>query len=498
MLQNILNRGKTSAFKCISHLSLSLVMILTLLFISSCAVNPVTGKKELMFMSEEQEIAIGKQNDPSIVAMYGLYESERLQKFINEKGQQMAKISHRSHLPFEFKILDSPVVNAFALPGGYVYFTRGILAHFNNEAEFAGVLGHEIGHVTARHGASQQSKATVAQILLIGGLVASPVFREFAQEGQQAMQLLFLKYGRDDESQSDELGVAYSTAIGYDAHNMANFFKLLDQMRKDGGGEALPTFLSTHPDPYNRYETVNALSDQAQANMDKSALQTGRTSYLQMLDGLIYGNDPRQGYVEKGMFYHPELKFQFPIPEDWQTVNTPSQVQMAPKDGNALMLLTLAQAETLEAASAAVLENYKLTLVEKKSITLNGMNALAMVADQVNEQTQEKIRVLTYLISYNGFIYNFFGVSKFESFDAMIPFFNKTMRNFKKLTDQAKINKKPERLSIKTAPRNATLQSLLKSSRVADDRMNELALINGMSLETQVSKGDLYKVLVTR
>ena len=128
------------------------IIILGGLMLSTCAVNPVTGKKELMFMSEEQEIALGQQSDPSIVAMYGLYEDETLQEFINKKGQEMAAISHRPHLKYEFKILDSPVVNAFALPGGYVYFTRGILAHFNNEAEFAGVLGHEIGHITARHG----------------------------------------------------------------------------------------------------------------------------------------------------------------------------------------------------------------------------------------------------------------------------------------------------------------------------------------------------------
>ncbi len=476
------------------HFSLALLFLM----ISACAVNPVTGKKELMFMSEEKEIAIGKQNDPSIVAMYGKYENERLQKFIDEKGQQMAKISHRPSLPFEFKILDSPVVNAFALPGGYVYFTRGILAHFNNEAEFAGVLGHEIGHVTARHGASQQSKATIAQILFIGGLVVSPTFREFANQGQQFMQLLFLKYGRDDESQSDGLGVEYSTKIGYDAHNMANFFNTLAQMRKDAGGEPLPTFLSTHPDPYDRYQTVNALADQVQQTVDPSTLKTNRNSYLQMIDGLIYGDDPKQGYVENGVFYHPELKFQFPVPDDWRTVNTPSQVQMAPKDGNALMLLTVTEAASLEEASAAVLENYKLTLVEKKNLTLNGMSALAMVADQTNEQTGEKIRVLTYLISYNGLIYTFFGVAKLEAFDAMVPYFNQTMRNFKKLTDQAKINKKPERISIQTAPRNATLQSLLKSHRIPQDRLDELALINGMALDAQLSRGDLFKVIVRR
>ena len=134
----------------------------------SCAVNPVTGKKEISFMSEEKELALGKQYDPSIVASFGLYENDKLQAFINEKGMEMAKISHRPHLPFEFKVLDSPVINAFAVPGGYVYFTRGILAHFNNEAEFAGVLGHEIGHVTARHSARSQTKQILGQSRIDG------------------------------------------------------------------------------------------------------------------------------------------------------------------------------------------------------------------------------------------------------------------------------------------------------------------------------------------
>nr|MBX2816198.1 M48 family metalloprotease [Saprospiraceae bacterium] len=165
-----------------------------LLILSGCSVNPVTGKKEVVFMSEEREIEVGKANDPAIVASFGLFQDDDLQAFIDQRGQEMAKISHRPHLNYEFKILDSPVINAFALPGGYVYFTRGILAHFNNEAEFAGVLGHEIGHVTARHSAKQQTKQTLGQILFIGGLIVSPAFREFANEGAQFMQLMFLKY----------------------------------------------------------------------------------------------------------------------------------------------------------------------------------------------------------------------------------------------------------------------------------------------------------------
>ena len=185
------------------------LMVIVLLIADSCAKNPVTGKNELMLMSKDQEIALGQQSDPEIVAFFGLYQDEELQKFIDVKGKEMAAISHRPDLPFEFKIVDSPVVNAFAVPGGYVYFTRGIMAHFNNEAEFAGVLGHEIGHVTARHSAKQYSNAMLGQIGLVAGSIISPEFAQFADIASTGLQLLFLKFARDAESQSDKLGVEY-------------------------------------------------------------------------------------------------------------------------------------------------------------------------------------------------------------------------------------------------------------------------------------------------
>ena len=291
----------------------------------TCARNPVTGKKELMLMSEAQEIAIGKEADPSIVAEYGLYENITLQNFITAKGKEMAAISHRSNLPFQFKILDSPVVNAFALPGGYVYFTRGIMAHFNNEAEFAGVLGHEIGHITARHGASQYSKQILAQVALVGGMVVSEDFRKFSDLASTGLGLMFLKFGRSDESESDEIGVVYSTNVGYNAHMMGDFFKTLEAIGSESGG-SIPTFLSTHPDPGDRYNKVHetAVKYQKIAGVQAADLKVNRDSYLKMIDGLIYGEDPRQGYVENQNFYHPEMKFTFNIPADWQVVNSPS------------------------------------------------------------------------------------------------------------------------------------------------------------------------------
>src|SRR5688572_18508500 len=201
-----------------------LSFLMLIILFNGCAKNPVTGKRDFMLLSESQEVAMGQQSDPEIVKFFGIYDDKELQQFINEKGQQMAAVSHRKNLKYEFKIVDSPVVNAFAVPGGYVYFTRGIMAHFNNEAEFAGVLGHEIGHITARHSVDQYTKSTIAQVLMIGGLIVSKELRAFANEANMAMQLMFLKYSRDHESQSDELGVEYSTKIGYDAREMAGFF----------------------------------------------------------------------------------------------------------------------------------------------------------------------------------------------------------------------------------------------------------------------------------
>lgn len=472
-----------------------LLLVPAFLIIGSCSVNPVTGKKEVVFMSEEREIQVGQQNDPAIVAAFGLFEDEAMQKFIDDRGQEMAKISHRPHLPYSFKILDSPVVNAFALPGGYVYFTRGILAHFNNEAEFAGVLGHEIGHVTARHSAKQQTNQTLGQILFIGGLIVSPAFREFANQGAQFMQLMFLKYSRENESESDMLGVEYSSKVGYDAHHMANFFNTLHNMRVGTESERLPEFQSTHPDPVNRYNNVKQMASERQAQEPGRDWIVNRNSYLKRIDGMIYGEDPKQGYVENYVFYHPELLFSFPVPPDWRVNNTPQQVQMAPKDGKSVMILTLGEGSSPEEVAQKMITDHKLQVVERKNQNLNGMPVHAMVSDQVNEQNGQTIRIMTYLISYNNLIYVFHGMSAKEDFDKYVQSFNGTMRNFKKLTDQSKINKKPDLLKMITVQRANTLQNILTAAGQKKDRFRELALINGMALTDQVPAGTMVKTI---
>ncbi|WP_317128474.1 M48 family metalloprotease [Hymenobacter radiodurans] len=317
-----------------------------LLLLAACTTNPVTGKKQVSLMSESQEVALGQQSDPQVLAQFGLVDNPALQRFIQDKGQKMAAVSHRPELKYEFKIVDSPVINAFAVPGGYVYFTRGIMAHFNNEAQFAGVLGHEIGHITARHSAQQQTKATFGQLLLIGGMIASPQLAQYGEQAMQGLQVLFLKFGRDDERESDRLGVEYSTKIGYDAKQMADFFLTLqreqDKASAAAGAEPIPDFLSSHPNPEDRYNTVKQLAAETQQQVGTTNLAVGRDSYLRMIEGLVYGEDPKQGFVENNTFYHPELKFQFSVPTGWKHQNSPQQFQMAAPDGKALMVLTLA------------------------------------------------------------------------------------------------------------------------------------------------------------
>lgn len=469
-------------------------------FFSTCARNPVSGKRQVVLMSEAQEIAMGKEADPQIIAQYGLYEDKGLQDFITQKGQQMAAISHRPNLQFQFRIVDSDVINAFAVPGGYVYFTRGIMAHFNNEAEFAGVLGHEIGHITARHSVEQQRNALLGQLGLIAGMVISPELARFGQAASQGLGLLFLKFGRDAERESDELGVEYSTKIGYDAQQMANFFNTLERKSAGTGAEELPNFLSTHPNPGERNKTVAKLATEWKQKQNLTNAQINRNTYLKRIEGLIYGEDPAGGYLENSVFYHPVLKFQFPVPSGWSYMNSPQSVQMAAKDGKALMILFPAEGQTLQQAASAAMQKFSLQSRESRETTVNGLPALAIVADQVAQQQGQQqqaatVRTLSYFIQYGGIIYHLIGVSSVNDFNNYTQLFTNTMQNFRQLTDAAKLNKKADRIRIKTVNSNMTLDQALRNNRVASNRMEEHAILNGMKLTDQVASGTLIKVI---
>ncbi len=475
-------------------------LLVILLFIPSCATNPVTGRRQLVLMSERQEIQMGANYDPQIISTFGEYEHHELMAFIEEKGREMGKISHRPELEYHFRILDSPVINAFAVPGGYIYFTRGILAHFNSEAELIGVLGHEMGHITARHTVSRQARQQLAQVLLIGGMVAFEEFRQYGAYAMQGMQLLFLKYSRDDERESDQLGVEYAAKLGYDSQKFAEFFQLLVRMNLASEHAGIPTLLSTHPDPGDRYNTVTGLARQWKDSLDFPEWKVNAENYLQMLDGMIYGDDPRQGYVDNNTFYHPELLFQFPFPSGWRLENSPLQVKISPPNGDALIIFTFVEGPSLEQAARKNLGQLDLDVLSERTTKINGMPALVTRSSQVsqNQQTgqQQTLSVLSTFIDDNGSYYVFHGVSLQEHFDGHVPGFETTMNGFAKLTDRSKIEVYPRRIQIERVPRSASLADAFSQMGIRQADMEELAFLNNKQLSDRVETGQLLKVVV--
>lgn len=477
--------------------SISLLMLVAML-IPSCAVNPVTGKRQLMLMSENQEVAMGTEYDPQVVASFGEYKDERLYAFMEKTGTAMGLISHRPNLKYHFKILDTPVINAFAVPGGYVYFTRGILAQLNNEAELIGVMGHEMGHITARHTASQQSKQQLGQLLLIGGMVASEHFRELAGYAMQGMQLLFLSFSRDNEREADRLGVEYTAKAGYDASKMADFFQVLNKMNLASDHAGVPTFMSTHPDPGDRYNSVKSHASEWKEKIALPEWKVNRDNYLSMIEGMVYGEDPRQGFSDGNVFYHPDMKFRFSYPVGWKLLNSPFQVSMSPADGKAMLIFSQAQGKTLQEAAQSTVQQLKLTVAETRNTTVNGMPALAvsssLTSQDQNTGQQQTLRVLSYFIDDNGGYYVFHGVSAEADFTNYVRSFESTMTNFSRLTDPARLNVKPVRIRVRPIPRVGTLADAFKGMGVPQSRMEELALLNNMELADHVQAGQQIKI----
>ena len=469
------------------------LLALVACFIYSCAVNPVTGKRELMLLSEQEEIQLGIQTDRDIIQTYGLYPDTALENYISRLGKRMAAISHRPNLDYTFRLMDTPVINAFAVPGGFVYITRGILAYLNSEAELAGVMGHEIGHITARHSAKQYSKAQLAQIGLGIGTMVSPGFSRFAGLAQTGLGILFLKFSRDNERQSDQLGVEYATRVGYDAREMANFFVTMQRMTAEQKEGALPGWLSTHPNPAERVKTIHQLAEQWREKLGTPHLVIGREAYLKKIDGLVVGEDPRQGYVEAGVFYHPELRFQFPIPEGWRVNNTPAQVQLIAPKQNAAIELSLSNASSPAGAAAEFLKASGANQVSAKSLRVHGLPAYRLVSTLSTRQGE--LQILSYFIKYGPNLYAFHGYASKRDFATFSPLMEATMRGFARLTDRSKLNVKPDRIRIRKLPRRMTLSVALKHFGVRREFVKQLVFMNGREATDVLPAGTLIKVI---
>jgi predicted Zn-dependent protease len=318
-------------------LRLSLVLML-----AACAVNPATGRREFSLISESREIEMGREADADISASLGLVDDPALQDYVAAIGHRLAAVSERPHLPWSFKVVDDPLVNAFALPGGFVFVTRGILANFESEAELAGVLGHEIGHVTAKHSVSQMSRQQLQEIGLGVGMIFSSDVRRFGDVLGAGLQLLNLRYSRGNESESDALGVRYMTRTAYDSGSMVGVFRMLAAV-SGGQGERIPEWQLTHPYPENREADIREL---IAASGSGAGGTVRRDEYLERLAGLVYGPNPREGYFIGDRFVHPDFAFELTFPEGWTAANERSYVAAQSSAGDAAVILRVAEGAT--------------------------------------------------------------------------------------------------------------------------------------------------------
>jgi len=471
-----------------------LLLIVSLLFgIYSCAVNPVTGRQELMLLSETDEIKLGRQTDTQVVQEYGIYEDAKLTAYLNDICQRLAKISHRPNLEYHFKVVDVSVVNAFAVPGGYVYFTRGILASLNNEAELAGVMAHEIGHITARHSASQYSKAQFAQLGLGVGMVFAEKIPGLSELAQLGAGMLFLRFSRDNEREADDLGVEYSSKAGYDATQMANFFETLERMNPGSDRSGLPSWFSTHPNPEDRIKVVRVRAKEWQDRLGRRDLVLNRDEYLGRIDGLVFGDDPRQGYVEEHVFYHPELHFQFPVPANWKINNTPSNVQMVSGGQEAVMIFSTTKGTSPHEAAKTFVSKNRARVIGTEAIQVNGLPSEKLLSDV---QTQKGVvRVLSYFIQRGKEIFVFHGLTSPGLFQKYGSIFEGTMRNFRELSDPKRINVKPDRIRIRAIGSAGTLENALRSLGVPNEKLKETALLNGRNLDEVIPANTMLKVV---
>jgi len=292
----------------------TLLVSLILLFLSACSSNPVTGKKDFSLISEEQELAIGAQAHRDVLKQMKKYNNPKLQAYVNSIGQALAKHSHRSKIRFTFTIIDDPSVNAFALPGGYVYITTGIMAYLNSEAELAGVLGHEIGHVTARHGVQQQS-ASIASAILID-IIAKNSKNTNAKSLQQFGTAIIRGYGREHELQADQLGAEYLARVGYTPESMIDVVSVLKaqeefdkyQARKEGRQpRSYHGVFSSHPTNDRRLQEVIAAAKKYKSSRSRPI---NHDAYLKQINGLKYRIDKNHsGHIVVGRATSPGLTY---------------------------------------------------------------------------------------------------------------------------------------------------------------------------------------------
>ena len=464
------------------------------LALTNCAQNPVSGRANFVTMSETQEVQTGRQEDVKVRQEYGVYDNKALQQYVNEVGQRLGKASHRPQLQYTYVVVDSPEINAFALPGGYIYVTRGILAYLNSEAELAAVLGHETGHVTARHGVQQMSAATAAGVgaTLVGIFV--PALRN--QAGDTAIGLLgnvlLSGYGREHELEADKLGAEYLYRTGYDPQAMIKVIGVLKnqelfdaEVAKAEGRQprSYHGVFASHPDADQRLQEVVG-----EAGKLAGSGRVNQEEFLRMIDKVPFGYSESQGFVRNFTFYHRELGIVLKFPDTWRISNKPDSVSASNRGDDVMIEMRLAG--RAQGAPADILRKQIGNAREITSTTINGLPAAIATTSIRGLPTRAAVVFLgksAYLIG---------GQAKTEgAMQQALAAINATITSFHAMSETERNSARPLTLRVINAPPGATFAELARSSPLGKNAVSYLRLLNGLYPQGEPAAGQALKIV---
>lgn len=472
--------------------------------LAGCASNPATGEKDVIFMSQADEKKVGRENHPKILEQFGgAYEDKALGNYVNSLGQRLAKQSELPNIGWTFTLLDSDVTNAFALPGGYVYVTRGLLALAENESQLAAVVGHEIGHVTARHGARRQGQGTLVQAGAAGLSILGAVFggadvgRAVGQLAGAGGQAYVASYSRDQEFEADELGIRYNGRIGFDTDGMAGFLSKLDAERQliaklRGQQERASSYLDTHPPTPARVQRARALAAKTEGAGDR----VGRQAYLAKIDGMIWGDSPRQGYVRNSAFAHPALNIRFTVPENFSLQNGASQV-VATGPGGAAIIFDTGQKNFRGSMRDYVAKVWgaKLQLTSLNAGRINGLEAgIGTARANVNGQVAD-VRLVA-IRGKEGEVFRMAFLSPTNQTARLNQAYQASANSFRYMTGAERRALKPYRIRLYTVRKGDTIARVARNQMdVKESAVDRLMLLNGLESRSKLKPGQVLKVI---
>ena len=466
-----------------------------LALVAACATNPVTGRRELSFMSEAQEISIANESDSQIKEEMGVYNDPELQRYVSEIGWRMAKVSERAHLPWRFTVVDVPAVNAFAVPGGAIYVTRGIMPFLDNEAELAGVIGHEIGHVTARHSAQQYTRQISGLVGLTALSIFVPAARPLGDLSSQALGVLFLQYGRGDELQADQLGARYESKLGWDPAGVPAFLSTLGRLDEAAGDRrGVPNWLSTHPEPLSRVSEIQPTVQELKVGGGE--FSTNREAFPQRLDGIVYGDNPDQGIARGSAFLHPVLRFRIDFPTGWEIQNSPQQVVAKAPGADIVMILQLVEQPrggNIQEIARNSMDSAGFRAIRGDRTTINGFDAfVGLYEGQVEELGAVTARAAH--IAYDKKVFVVVGLVSREAFQQADGAITASIRSFRSLSAAEAEDIRPDRVDFYVVRAGDTWASIAERAGGAV-KPATLAVMNNSAPDSQPQPGSRIKIV---